>query len=161
MDGNYAVDYNYTNIVKEHMPVTALQIIKADVDLSFSGVTYGANVSWTSDHPDLFSDKGELMVPYVATGDTTVVVSLTCTIQKDNYAYAQKRQVRIRTNKTELPTKEDVNQDGTVDTQDVLCIYQFIQDGEVPGVTEGACDVNNDGFVDTQDVLTIYEKMKE
>ena len=161
MDGNYAVDYNYTNIVKEHMPVTALQIIKADVDLSFSGVTYGANVSWTSDHPDLFSDKGELMVPYVATGDTTVVVSLTCTIQKDNYAYAQKRQVRIRTNKTELPTKADVNQDGTVDTQDVLCVYQFIQDGEVPGVKEGACDVNNDGFVDTQDVLTIYEKMKE
>ena len=60
---------------------------------------------------------------------------------------------------TALRTLEDVNDDGTVDTQDVLCIYQYIQDGTVPieGATGEVCDVNDDGIVDTQDVLKIYE----
>jgi hypothetical protein len=98
------------------------------------------------------------MVPYEAAGDTIVMVDLTCTTQKDNYAYSYKRQVRIRTNKTNLPMKEDVNGDGVVDTQDVLCVYQHMQDGSL---SIEACDVNHDGIVDTQDVLTIYEKMKE
>jgi autotransporter-associated beta strand protein len=59
---------------------------------------------------------------------------------------------------TGMRIMEDVNDDGIVDTQDVLCIYQFIQDGSLPveGDTE-ACDVNGDGIVDTQDVLKIYE----
>ncbi len=158
MNGDYAVDYNYTNIVKNKFPVTSLQLIKADVDLSFEGLRYGASISWTSSHPDLFSDAGQLMVPYEAAGDTIVIVDLTCTTQKDNYAYSYKRQVRIRTNKTNLPMKEDVNGDGVVDTQDVLCVYQHMQDGSL---SIEACDVNHDGIVDTQDVLTIYEKMKE
>lgn len=158
MNGNYAVDYNFTNIVKDHMPFTVRQIIKSDIDLSFSGLVYGATVSWASDHPDLFSEAGKLMVPYVADGDTTVVVNLTCTTQKDNYAYAYKRQIRIRTNKTYLPIREDVNNDGVIDTQDVLCVYQQMLDGSI---SVAACDVNQDGIVDTQDVLTIYERMKE
>ena len=158
MNGNYAVDYNFTNIVKDHMPFTVRQIIKADVNLSFSGLAYGATVSWASDHPDLFSEAGKLMVPYVADGDTTVVVNLTCTTQKDNYAYAYKRQIRICTNKTNLPIREDVNGDGVIDTQDVLCVYQQMLDGSL---SVAACDVNQDGIVDTQDVLTIYERMKE
>lgn len=103
MDGNYAVDYNYTNIVKNNIPVTSRQLIKADVDLNFKGLRYGADVSWTSSHPDLLTDAGKLMFPYEAEGDTTVLVDLTCTTQKDNYAYSFKRQVRIRTNKVNLP----------------------------------------------------------
>ena len=51
--------------------------------------------------------------------------------------------------------REDVNGDGTVDTQDVLAVYQFIQDGSQ--ATEDACDVNGDSVVDTQDVLCIYQ----
>ncbi|MBO4450822.1 MAG: family 43 glycosylhydrolase [Bacteroidaceae bacterium] len=159
MDGNYAVDYNYTNVVKDNMPVTARQLIKTDIDLSIKGLKYGASVSWTSDQPDLFTDEGKLMVPYEADGDTAVVVGLNCIVQKDNYAYSYKRQVRIRTFKSNLPVKEDVNRDGIVDTQDVLCIYQYIQNGSLPieGKTEGGCDVNGDGIVDTQDVLMIYQ----
>ena len=63
---------------------------------------------------------------------------------------------------TGMRIMEDVNDDGIVDTQDVLCIYQFIQDGSLPveGDTE-ACDVNGDGIVDTQDVLKIYEYMQK
>ncbi|MBO4451853.1 MAG: hypothetical protein J5770_05475 [Bacteroidaceae bacterium] len=48
---------------------------------------------------------------------------------------------------------EDLNGDGVVDTQDVLCIYQYIQTG---GDGNGF-DINGDGIVDTQDVLRIYD----
>ena len=160
MNGSYAVDYNYTNVVKNNLPMTSLQLIKADLDLSIQGLRYGASVSWTSSRPDLLSDTGKLMIPYEATGDTIVTVELICTTQKDNYAYSFKRQVRIRTNKANLPTKEDVNGDGVVDTQDVLKVYEFMISGKEPD-SQTAEDVNNDGYVDTQDVLTIYEKMKE
>lgn len=53
---------------------------------------------------------------------------------------------------------EDVNGDGIVDTQDVLCIYEYIQNGALPlgGDGEGP-DINGDGIVDTQDVLRIYD----
>ena len=56
----------------------------------------------------------------------------------------------------------DVNRDGTVDTQDVLAIYQRMQTSEsdtsAPGTPE---DVNHDGQVDTQDVLAVYKLMQE
>ena len=51
------------------------------------------------------------------------------------------------------PISEDINGDGVVDTQDVLCIYQTMQTG---GAGNG-CDINGDGVVDTQDVLRIYD----
>lgn len=54
---------------------------------------------------------------------------------------------------------EDVNGDGSVDTQDVLVIYEFMQSYEEGTSVEGY-DVNGDGNVDTQDVLTIYEVMQ-
>ena len=54
----------------------------------------------------------------------------------------------------------DLNRDGTVDTQDVLSIYRFMQeyDGTTP---PGRYDVNGDGLVDTQDVLEIYKYIQE
>ena len=59
-----------------------------------------------------------------------------------------------------LYKREDVNRDGIIDTQDVLAIYQFMQNstGEEDRPLE---DVNGDGVVDTQDVLTIYTYMQE
>jgi len=54
---------------------------------------------------------------------------------------------------------EDVNQDGSVDTQDVLAIYEFMQN-YTDGATIGNEDVNQDGTVDTQDVLQVYEHMQ-
>jgi len=54
----------------------------------------------------------------------------------------------------------DLNRDGTVDTQDVLSIYRFMQ--EYDGTTPvGRYDVNDDGLVDTQDVLEIYKYIQE
>jgi len=50
----------------------------------------------------------------------------------------------------------DVNGDGLVDSQDVLKVYDFMQ--EQPTVEPFVPhDVNGDGVVDTQDVLQIYE----
>lgn len=50
--------------------------------------------------------------------------------------------------------KEDVNYDYVVDTQDVLRIYEAIQNADV---TNTASDVNSDNVVDTQDVLKVYQ----
>ena len=55
---------------------------------------------------------------------------------------------------------EDVNLDGTVDTQDVLQIYQYIQTSGINPQTSVSEDVNHDGIVDTQDILQIYEYIK-
>ena len=50
---------------------------------------------------------------------------------------------------------EDINGDGTVDTQDVLKIYDFMQTSSTPdGAKE---DINKDGNVDTQDVLKVFD----
>lgn len=54
---------------------------------------------------------------------------------------------------------EDVNHDGAVDTQDVLAIYEFMQNNS-GDTTVGVEDVNQDGTVDTQDVLKVYEKIQ-
>lgn len=51
---------------------------------------------------------------------------------------------------------EDVNGDGNVDTQDVLKVYEFIQNS-TGQEAHPAEDLNGDGVVDTQDVLKIYE----
>lgn len=54
----------------------------------------------------------------------------------------------------------DVNNDGIVDTQDVISIYSFMQKAGTP-TADTPEDVNNDGFVDTQDVLEVYKYMQE
>ena len=53
----------------------------------------------------------------------------------------------------------DVNGDGSTDTQDVLCIYDFMQGSS--SYSNAALDINADGMVDTQDVLKVYEIMRE
>jgi len=100
-----------------------------------------------------------------AVGDSVRI--FTCTSFSGTPKFSLPRQYRWDTSRireglifiTAIIPPEDVNCDGTVDTQDVLCIYQFIQDGSLPieGETEEVCDVNQDGIVDTQDVLKIYE----
>lgn len=159
VDGNYAIDYTYQQGIK--WPVTARQIINDDVDLT--GVVtpeWGTTVTWQSSHPDLLTDDGHLQVPYYRDGDSTTVVDISYTLQKDNYAYTAKRQVRVRTLKSLLRQPQDVNADGVVDTQDVLAVYEYILLSGASDVTaDTPQDVNADGVVDTQDVLAIYELM--
>lgn len=54
----------------------------------------------------------------------------------------------------------DVNGDGSTDTQDVLCIYNYMQTGR-GAYPLSALDLNGDELVDTQDVLRVYEVMQQ
>lgn len=51
----------------------------------------------------------------------------------------------------------DINGDESVDTQDILSIYEYMQENGSTGGTDVPQDVNHDGVVDTQDVLALYE----
>ena len=58
---------------------------------------------------------------------------------------------------TLVPRKRgDVNDDGSVNTADVVAVYSFIEKGEASGFDREAADVNNDGSVNTADVVAIY-----
>ena len=58
-------------------------------------------------------------------------------------------------NIVELP-KQDLNNDGDVNTADVTAVYSFITDGSASGFDGEAADINNDGDVNTTDVVAIY-----
>lgn len=159
VDGNYAIDYTYQKGFVQ--PVTSRQIITEDVDLSAPSTMYwGTTLSWKSNHPELLSDDGKLQVPYEAKGDTTTLVELTYTFQKDNYACSGMRIVRVRTMKSNLHKSGDINSDGAIDTQDVLQIYEYMQQNGNDASKAQYEDVNHDGSVDTQDVLQVYELLQ-
>ena len=98
-----------------------------------------------------------------AVGDSVRI--FTCTSFSGTPKFSLPRQYRWDTSRireglifiTAIVPPEDVNCDGTVDTQDVLCIYQYMTSPDPSQGGETDCDVNGDGIVDTQDVLKIYE----
>ena len=53
--------------------------------------------------------------------------------------------------------KGDVNCDGSVNTTDVVAIYDYTIRGAVSGISEAAADVNGDGSVNTADVVVVYD----
>ncbi len=55
--------------------------------------------------------------------------------------------------------REDVNADGSVDTQDALIVYEQIQNA-TSNNSNVSYDVNSDGTIDTQDVLQIYNYLR-
>lgn len=59
-------------------------------------------------------------------------------------------------NIVELP-RQDLNNDGDVNTADVTAVYSFITDGVASGFDGEAADINNDGDVNTADVVAIYD----
>lgn len=67
------------------------------------------------------------------------------------------RSLQFVTNEEPAPSTDDVNGDGQIDTQDVLSVYEYMQNGNSSQAER--LDVNGDGTVDTQDVLHIYESM--
>ena len=109
--------------------------------------------------------------PYQSLNAGDSIRIFTCKTFAGNPKFSLPRQFRWDTSRirdgllfvTSIRTMEDVNDDGIVDTQDVLCIYLYIQDGTLPieGEDRGRLDVNLDGIVDTQDVLKIYEYMQK
>ncbi len=53
-------------------------------------------------------------------------------------------------------TKGDVNGDGSVNTADIVMVYNYIQAGDQSGVSQSAADVSGDGTVNSADVVEIY-----
>ena len=51
----------------------------------------------------------------------------------------------------------DVNQDGTLNTADIVAIYNYIVNGEESGIDKIYADVNGDGEVNTVDVTNVYD----
>ena len=78
---------------------------------------------------------------------------------EDGTTYYGEEQV-FKTPEGNSTVKDDVNEDGVVDTQDVLAIYKYMQQSDGSAVP-GKYDVNGDGIVDTQDVLEIYKYIQE
>ena len=70
------------------------------------------------------------------------------------------RIVRVRTMKSNLHKSGDINSDGAIDTQDVLQIYEYMQQNGNDASKAQYDDVNHDGSVDTQDVLQVYELLQ-
>lgn len=50
----------------------------------------------------------------------------------------------------------DVNQDGLINTADVVAIYSYIANGEASGIEKIYADVNGDGEVDADDIDNVY-----
>lgn len=67
--------------------------------------------------------------------------------------YGEEKSVKIEGS---AEIKGDVNNDGKVNTADVVAVYSFIEKGEASGFTREACNVNGDGNVNTADVVAIY-----
>ncbi|MBR4783458.1 MAG: hypothetical protein IK023_06175 [Bacteroidaceae bacterium] len=54
------------------------------------------------------------------------------------------------------PVAADVDGNGTVNSADVVAIYNFILIGEESGITEDAADVDKNGNVNSADVVAVY-----
>lgn len=52
--------------------------------------------------------------------------------------------------------KYDVNQDGSVNSTDVVSIYNFIAGGSSSGITKDRADVNSDNEVNSTDIISVY-----
>jgi len=88
------------------------------------------------------------------TTNGTTVISYSTDTEKNKTS--QNRLWLIEKTDVMIPITEDINGDGTVDTQDVLSIYDFIIQGKAVDASTTE-DVNKDGLVDTQDVLSVYD----
>lgn len=107
-------------------------------------------VTWTSSNTSVATVSADGVVTAVAGGTAVITVkaadgseiSVTCSVTVVPYAVY------------------DTNHDDSIDTQDVLAIYEYMQTAN-PSDINPLYDVNRDGHVDTQDVLLIYEQMQE
>ena len=103
----------------------------------------------------IYKKSGRTMNLYGGgTTNGTTVISYSTDTEKNKTG--QNRLWSIEMTNVLIPIIEDINGDETVDTQDILSIYDFIVNGKTVDAST-AEDVNKDGLVDTQDVLSVYD----
>ena len=127
--------------------VTIPNSVKSIGEDAFSGCTGLTSVKYLSKNPFAVSDDCFWGVDY----DTaTLYVLYGCEEEvKELYGW------RNFNNIVELP-KQDLNNDGDVNTADVIAVYSFITDGVASGFDGETADINDDGDVNTADVTAIY-----
>ena len=57
---------------------------------------------------------------------------------------------------SDFPSRPDANEDGNVNTADVVAIYAYIEKGDASGFSRDAVNVNGDTSVNTADVVRVY-----
>ena len=107
-------------------------------------------VTWSSSNTAVATVSADGIVTAVAGGTAVITVKA-----------ADGSEISVTCNVTVVPYEVyDANHDGSVDTQDVLAIYEYMQSAD-PSDVNSLYDINSDGHVDTQDVLLIYEHMQQ
>ena len=56
-----------------------------------------------------------------------------------------------------LRKKGDVNKDGSINSTDVVAIYDYIIQGDASGIEKGRADVDSSGEVNSADVVAVYD----
>ena len=98
-DDRAAIDYTYTQI-KNDLPRN-FQTLTADLVLPTTGY-YGAEVTWSSDCPQIMDDQGHLLLtPSTDTTDPRYAVKMTFCVSKDDYIYTGSRTVYVRLNEAD------------------------------------------------------------
>ena len=117
--------------------------VNADGKLVLHNSSKALHVNWWGDDGNRYLLSNQSYLP-VASGTADELVLMTES-EYDNRP---------------APEPEDVNQDGVVDSQDILCVYDSMQ-GDSSDEANALMDVNQDGVVDTQDVLLILDYIQE
>ena len=55
----------------------------------------------------------------------------------------------------------DVNGDGKVNNKDVVALFRYVSDEEVPGFVEDAADINGDGKINNKDVVKLFKLVSQ
>lgn len=120
--------------------------MNAEGKLSLGSDVSQLHVNWWGDDGKRYLNANESYLP-VADGTATEMTVMT----EEEYADY----------KPDVPADPvDINYDGSIDTQDVLDLYEVIR-SSVSGEVDSKYDINRDGRVDTQDVLLIYEYIRQ
>lgn len=102
------------------------------------------------------------MGSYIASGQTYQYKNGRTNFYNSDGNVEYKNPIIIKAGSGPEPTNRyDVNDDGQVNSADVVSIYNYIIDGEQSGISTSKADVNQDGSINAADVVAIYNYIIE
>ena len=125
--------------------------VVANIHSADAGINKPISIDMPATAQRLTPVTARFTTPADINADTPFTFNITCPELKTKIVLADFCVAALQQGEPQLAL--DVNTDGSIDTQDVLLIYRYMQS---PDDNPSAYDVNTDGSVDTQDVLLIY-----
>ncbi len=129
-------------------------VLGNSVSISYADATASSNVTKSGTVVTLTFEA----LPSFTSGSTHISVTID---SDETYDYNQKA-VSLKSNdgtvtigKASVSAPGDVNNDGIVDSKDVILIRRFVADWKNISIDTDAADVNNDSKVDSKDVILI------